>query len=1015
MTQFNPYHGFGLPDLHWVDGTYLAANTGGSLVSSYTEADSVPGRVTPVAGQALVPVISNAQGDDPIVVRVRRSGYAGTAGLTYQIGASGSQIGWHGLRVMGYDFAPFLGGPPYAATSFSAVVVPSTQLYVLVYVDSGGALLSITRAPDGTWSAPVMIVSSSSATAAVQLYLTPDESRLIIARWASGSRRLSTYYSTDVAATWTILARQEDIRQLLPSSDDPGKCAGCFTGNDMVLWVHADGAPDRSYQYASADGGITWDLVESIASGVEHLTIARLDSSTAIVVYSADDPSTALLAGVLGSAYQSIPTVQAVTVDTLVAGAGLAVATDGGSAYLVAIEDDTDRYLYAYTSADRGLSWSARVVAFAAGTSDGPRNLSLAAQCGRLWLACRHTGGVDTTSMSHLALSGWSSHEFDIEPAHTWLPWDEPDASGWTHSGSEPFVIDVTGADFTPSAADGYYERGQVSSLTPGAHIILDVASGGALTDNSLVFGVIARTTLKTYNIRLRLTPTGFRVMDVVAGAEAATVTVDLTEPIEIVVGFRSESEGFVAYKRPGEVAWTEVDISATVFSDGGATGIAWSPQMGALVAGTSSSTWYQVVLYDDISAIVSGSGLTGRVVGGIPLALGPEAVDADDKVSHLSIRGGVGLRGQSYQIPPGHVYALENALVGVAPGSRKNWRSLDTSEQVIAIDLTGAEYSGSAFGVYFGRVNFRTAYLEYYNEGTASWQTVGTLDTATDFVDLEFDRSGGSIYPQSGASTSGRILQGNELADGGWVILTQGMDVAARYVCDHTGGWWQDRANTSAVLPVLNLDGVDDSEPETGLATLCARDAVLVVYPTTRIIARRWRIRIPSQPCPDEQFTAGNIFPIRLHAMSLPWSWGASGDEVSQYDSFRDTAGVESRSSRGDEIRTWTLSWSDGVPMRVPRQVAGGRHRVGAAGALPLEDEATVLFQLRSFFRATRGQTLPVVALSRLPTASGTINDRTLFLYGYLTGSVAHALAQGFESESELIRIEGVRVEGIP
>ena len=60
----------------------------------------------------------------------------------------------------------------------------------------------------------------------------------------------------------------------------------------------------------------------------------------------------------------------------------------------------------------------------------------------------------------------------------------------------------------------------------------------------------------------------------------------------------------------------------------------------------------------------------------------------------------------------------------------------------------------------------------------------------------------------------------------------------------------------------------------------------------------------------------------------------------------------------------------------------------------------------------------IPVVALSTIPTetiASGsTITDRTLFLYGRLTGSVQFNQVQGSEDSNEFGRLESITVQEI-
>ena len=81
-----PQNGLFVFDPRVVAGENLAAVGAGATDSSYTEAEPVPGVVDQADG-ALVPVVSNAQGDDTLTLTVARSGFAGRAALTYSLGS----------------------------------------------------------------------------------------------------------------------------------------------------------------------------------------------------------------------------------------------------------------------------------------------------------------------------------------------------------------------------------------------------------------------------------------------------------------------------------------------------------------------------------------------------------------------------------------------------------------------------------------------------------------------------------------------------------------------------------------------------------------------------------------------------------------------------------------------------------------------------------------------------------------------------------------------------------------
>ncbi len=1022
-----PTSGLVLFDEHFTGLDFLAANTATATTSDYTEADPQPGRVTYVDGQSLVPVITNAQDDTTVGVRVQRAGFAGRAGLAYSVDSGTTWRGWNGVKPIGWEGV----GGLYTTTDdwsvYAVAVIPSTQLMVIVYAEHDtGSVYCRTRAHDTeAWSSAVEVTTNSAK--ALGLVVTPDEA-LVMIRIGS-NQRVSTMRSADSGATWSVLARAEDVG--LDLGFDPGTATAAGAAFDAVLvgetQIVAFATPTLgdTTQLASSDLGITWSVVDSAVdepSASTPIRCARASDGTALVAYY---DGTDMRVRRFAHAFQRFSSTSLSTAITVTGSTSYALAVDADDAwYLFTYDDDSGQHLgKLHTSTDYGTTWSTATVYDGASpdaASDADLlNTRIAAAAGRIWLFHQAEGGVAAApgSLTALKLASWTSREWDDAPDVTWLPIAEPDDVSWTATGAGTPTMTLAHLRVVTSANTRYYQYdGAGHSFTPALHVIM-ACTVGASSSAAAGAQVTATSAGATYAMRALLWDDTLQIRDNIAGTSIVEVAVTGANDLEVLMWFTAAGSGSAAYKLPNDVDWTPIpEVAAHSFSNGGALEANCWVRIGVLSSSTVTA-WYRfAAFYEDFGGVRSGTAQIGKRLSSYPYPL-PGVLDADDRMAHLSVRGGLGLTDESYQVAPDHTYALAHAFVGLHPDPvSREWRSVnDDDEVIVAFDLVGATHIGNALAVYFENVNFRTAYLEYH-DGSA-WQTLGTYDGATGFAGLSCYRDGASIYPDpTGTLTSSRMLQEMELARGiaGFAIVNDGLGGAdvARKICSHTSGWWTD---ATTARPVVNLDGITGSEPSSGEVTLVAPAGLLVAYLTTFTPRRRWRVRIPAQITPDGYFRVGVGFSIgRVKPFGLGFGWGNAATRAPQFDAFRSSAGVETRSSRGEDIRTWTLDWSAGVPMEVPRQDYDADY-IGVSGGLALEPVYTTPWQLAGAFDRTEGQTVPVVAVARLPTSTSTITDRTLILYGLLTNTLGTSVASGTEGTNEVVRIETLRIDGYP
>lgn len=1023
-----PTSGLVVFDEHFLDTTYLAANTAAATTSDYTEAGPQPGRVTYVDGQSLVPVVTNAQDDTTVGVRVQRAGYAGRAGLAYTVDSGTTWRGWNGVHPIGWEGV----GGLYTLTDdwsvYAVTVIPSTQLMVIVYAEHDtGSVYCRTRAHDTeSWSSAVEVTTNSAK--ALGLVVTPEEA-LVMVRIGS-NQRVSTMRSDDSGATWYVLARAEDIGVDLGFDPGTADVAGAafdavLVGDTQILALATPTLGDTT-QLASADLGITWSVVDAAVDepqGNTAVRCARASDGSALVAYLAS--STTMEVRRFANAFQRFSGASTSTTLTVTGASSYALAVDADDTlYLVTYDDDSGAHTAElHTSTDYGTTWSTSTLY----DGDSPdaasdadlTNLRIAAAAGRLWLFHQSEGGVAQAagSLTAMKLSSWSSAEWDDVPTVTWLPIAEPDDVGWTATGAGTPTMTLAHLRVVTSANTRYYQYdGAGHSFTPALHVIM-ACTVGASSSAAAGAQVTATSAGATYAMRALLWDDTLQIRDNIAGTSIVEVAVTGANDLEVLMWFTDAGDGRAMYKLPNAVDWTDLpDVTAHAFSDGGALESNCWARVGVLASSTVTA-WYRfAAFYEDFSGVRTGTAQVGKRLSSFPYPI-PDVLDADDRMAHLSVRGGLGLTDESYQIAPSHTYALEHAFVGLFPDPiSREWRSVnDDDEIIVAFDLGGSTYLGGALAMHFDGANFRTAHLEYH-DGSA-WQTLATYDGATGFAALQYYRDGATLYPDpTSTPDSGRQLQEMELARGigGYAIINDGLggsDVARR-VCSNTGGWWTTDTTARAVV---NVDGITGSEPASGEITLVAPGGLLVAYLTSFTPRRRWRIRIPAQITVDGYFRLGVGFSIgRVMPFGLGWGWGAAATRAPQFDSQTDAAGVVTRSSRGADIRTWTVDWSAGVPMEVPRQDVDADY-IGVSGGLALEPVYATPWQLAGAYDRTEGQTVPVVAVASLPTSTATITDRTLYLYGLLSNSLGTSIASGTEGTNEVVRIETLRVDGYP
>ena len=961
---------------------------GATISSDYTEDEPRPG--LPARLGRLVAQVSGAQ-TAPVSLRVS-SRYPGLPGRTGARALASTDGGttWLGHQAETHprywDMHPLAeGGGGDAYTTTAALCTASGRPIVCI----GGDADTVVSYWTGTaWTSITTgdIATTPHAEAGAALAQDPLTD-LVILVTVDASDVVRTWHSDDEGASWSLVATSEPAL----TSTDGGRAAMVATRDGLTLLVQRGGTSGHVAHLASADLGITWTVVDTATS--EGLGWALVAVEEVIYSFSFSPSTSAIQMTRTGSPYESIPDASTTAITSLSDLVAVTAWADRTGVLHCLVCDNVsgvEGSMSDVVSYDGGITWETLPWSWASlGASAGPRRM---AGCHTPYGALVVSLGAspadpDQDASGHLMwLGGWSSSEWDAGVVYApgvgvsgvlWLPFSQPGASGYTVTGTGSAALSKAGW----TAAGDY--QATLSAATAEAHFFdMQVLSGGSLT--SLDLGM--RITWTSTELVVRLTTTGFRVYDAVGASVLGTVSYDTTQRFQMLI-----TQDKLRYRRPTDLAWTELPLTLSTGTPGGSRST--EHVFGGYTAGVSAR-WYGAGCCS--TDILEGEDSLGGHAAPcyLPTAVGLPSV--------LTLLDGPGVPGDEVTVQPRAVYSLQHLDPIEHPSPSTRWRSTQAaSAEHVAWDLGAEQSLGKAFAlVVQGAV--RQVRIGYYSGG--SWTTAGTLDLATGLTGLSYTLVGSDLYPAAGTSSAARYIQPGELV-GGYVIVSGTPNVCRRIVANG-GGLWEDG---SSIAPWVRLEDAS-SLPSSGTVALVAPGGAMVLSPATVQAHRYWRIRVPAQDVPDDQYELGTAWIGRLLPMGAPpdWSWTEEHEPAVQRST--DRYGTTRQQALGPPRRTWTWGWGDGVMpgrMRLGTDVNG----VGLTGGLQIVGEEDVWWSLRDALQTH--QALPVCGLRTVPASGSTVTDPTQWLYGYLDGSLSVRGAIADEGAETLLRVDALTIRG--
>ena len=1039
--------GFAVCDERWSSdrlrpngASYLAGTD-----SNVTQAGPRPGSAVASDSRShLRPQVSGGQSED-LDVYVSRAGHPGLGDTACAVAwkktaeAATDWRAWNapnwlrGFQIRKYDTTNTWQGQALAT-------IPSTQEVIAVAYNglAVGFACELYDPTSDTWATkatPTPYIQGPFALAVLpgteRVLLVALDSSLGTAGDRLGPR---VWYSDDKCATWALYSASPFSGDILTTAMHSACMA--VVGDELILVVQpVVGTSVR--HYASRDLGSTFDRVGTTRAGYD-VRVCATPSGQAVVSYrdSADSNKGKVLR--LGHAYDDLTAASVVPVEVygVALEAFAVVADDDGTLY--AIATTTTPTHSASFSTDGGATWTAYTTTFADWQDAAIHWWDYVGACssGRvvLWHRWDSLGGsYAEKSLAASTLGGWSNV---TQPTNAgsiaqsqlarlrmgfeagWFPAGQPDTSGaWTFAGTTGDRSIVAGELEIDSAigSNAYFSQLLTATEEVLALFEVRVATGGDTTTNEIAFEIETSGT----TVYVRLSAAGYAVYDQVAGSTVGSgVAVDLTANTQFLVwvdGWTGVETVYVWHRRPGTDVWT-LGVSGSLSGGiGTSTRITWGQRISAIAQNVS---YWRVLLFSsgvwlDPNQASGLASVMGKPLGSSSYPL-PGAGTATEG-ARLSLVSGPGRVADTYAIPAEYDFGIRELYATGSPSAARPWRSTSTAAQHITQDLTQRTRIGDSWSLvlYVGGCNFRQLQLGGYDG--SSWSTLGTLDLATGFSGLGFDRVGDVLRPSAGTSAAGRWLQGMELA--GWrAILPSGK---ARRIVRSSGGSW---STASTVTPEVIIEGVDGTEASTGVLDLVAPEGVMVVHLPAAAASMYSHLRLviagAQATPPDEDFyQIGTCLVAGLLCTGKGWGHGWSWSLTPNARETVTPYGTRTITEEGPPVQSLTVAWQDGQRMAGLRGVAGDADYVGPSSGAPIAADQDVWGQLCGLLKSSKSGQRPLVAIGAVPDASGTtITDRTLFTFGHVTeGRVSVQGVTGTENIDEFVRVESITITGCP
>jgi len=660
------------------------------------------------------------------------------------------------------------------------------------------------------------------------------------------------------------------------------------------------------------------------------------------------------------------------------------------------------------------------------------------------WQMCPLGGGVmtvyssigatgDTTNNDEpqwMLWGGWTTIEYNAgdipsvlgpRASTTWLPIELPGSlSAWTNQGFGA-TRDI-GSDgymtITNGVSNNAYHRSASIATAHDALVSFTfaVTTGGSVSVPRAGIRLYTTDGTDEWQIYVSASTGGYTVYDVNGATFDVNIAPDMTEPRQILVWMSGDGSGsiVVADREVDSRTWT-VRLDSTLTSTTGTTGyLDWGNIFGS---SSTVSEWLNLTYVVSVASAVGTlrprlDTTTKPTLRGMPMPSAPVMIpDAGSSTgaSYISVEGGPGRFGESWEIAREYDYPARNMFTEVSPSPSKVWKPTDTTDQDFVWDIDYESPLSQGEGSIFVRVHGIAGWtLSGWNG--SSW--VELLTDANTSHALSLTIAGDTAVP-TGAADAGdpRYLWRNELAGGLLSIDPTGDDYKRTIVGNAAGVNYLSTTTKRTSIRFSEVDGSEGSE----------WDCILVWPDTIRIAHNvaeysRYRFRVdPATTVTDLAHT--QIGSVMIGAF-IPFGQrpSLSGSTSLQSNTTDRTTryGTSYRRQEGPPRRSVSMQWSDPLDLYAMGVTEPSPDYIAADTGSPLAAYQDVPHWLHATFEELRSGEVPCILATNVSGSTQTITDPTQFVYGRLTRVGDLTLRLGQEGETEVIGVGTTIIEEI-
>lgn len=1033
--------------------------------STYTQEGGQAGRAEPqqATSMALRPTGEQTVSLD---VRAKTGGSVGTASLLWRETGDTDWYGWDPPGVI-TSFRPVQHetGSAEAGRRHPHAVTLSDGRIVIATCDSLGGTAKVetlTRAANGTYGSSVTV---HSQTASGSLEMRPTLVVLPSGRilcfyfnYASDNWTISSEYSDDAGATWTLLSDRAVVGPGATSTYVPNFIRAAHSDGQIAMLVgYVDGSNRNVRQYASIDFGssfssvstLTYTIYEMLSGDIVGLPGGGFLASIWITDATNDDYW--VTGTPLGSAFQPIVItsddyiVTVTSSGTLSYGEVALSVDDRGVIYACLLAQNETSALGAtgttWASSDRGASWSEIGLTSGlawpwwtpADDAAYPARLCAVWCRGAVFLfsnAKNRSGHVTNgNSLFEWRLGGWTTLtrpglNSSYSPSlalwqeiagyeKTWSSIQDPASNGFTASGSGTGALDGTEMAWRIQATSPDTKLYTTSSSPAfsdsdgwGIHAILRGDAGSS--------SITAGEATSDYEIRLSISvgsPTRLFFTDVSAGATLANPSVSSATWYEVIAWVQDGKAS--AWYRPahGDAPWVLLADNETL-SAGSVTGdyVAFGAH-----SGTTTDGYFRLVEYGnaDLQAFqVYATGFTNPTdLRGRPTST--SAVYLGDGVS-VSASGGVASAADEWLITPSYRYSIEHLHPREFPSPQSGWRSTGVTAETIAWQITAEStggYESDLWALYLDDTNIPQLKLQYTTSTSPGWTDMGSANLYLSFAGV---RSGSVVMPDpTGSAVTGRYIERDELV-GGYVKVSSG-DV--RKIIRNDEGYLTSGSTVQKRVRIyLDETQVDATDGTSGTFELRFPRA-LIVFNTPfassegPVIGLRLVLNTATLDTPPEGYwTASKIVLGPLSVFGTKYSRTRTRTLTPNVDVIENAAGQRTSRVLGRPRQAVDVAWTEGVDQTWTSGTTQDDYVLPSSTGAPVALVHDAPKQLWGLVREIEGAHTPVVYVPAV--ASGSTGVTTLLtgraggaIYGRIVGSISAETLLGDEESDELVR----------